>query len=131
MKLNKIYFITLMLFFAGITFASVDADSTKHKGHSMHPTNADTSKMKEPGMHHMMMDSTKMKSQNSSMQTAKIWNSFCPVRGGEVDPETPTLQYQGKTIGFCCPGCDTKFMKNPEKYMKNISEDGKKFVGKK
>lgn len=131
MKLTNILIVALFLMFAGTAFASVDADSTKHKGHNMHSTKDDTSKMKGHGMHHMKMNSTKMKGQNSSMKAAKIWNSYCPVRGGEVDPETPTLQYKGKTVGFCCPGCDTKFMKDPEKYHKNISEDGKKFIGKK
>ena len=100
--------------------------------------------------HHMMMDSTKMHStkkdsikmmdrkmikMDASKQTmktdGKIWNTYCPVRGEEVDPDAPTVQYRGKTIGFCCPGCDDKFKANPKKYMKNLSKDGKKFIGKK
>ncbi len=59
-----------------------------------------------------------------------IWNKVCPVMGEEVDSEAPTEQYNGKTIGFCCPGCDKKFKKDPEKYMKNLSEDGTKFLEK-
>ena len=108
-------------------------DTTKKMHHMMN----DSTKM-----HHMMSDTTKMNHKNmkhemmdhSAMQTTEnkeIWNAYCPVKGGEVDPEAPTVQYKGKTIGFCCPGCDGKFMEDPEKYMKNLSEDGKKFVGKK
>ncbi len=59
---------------------------------------------------------------------AKIWNKYCPIKGGEVDTETATVEYEGKTIGFCCPGCDDKFSKNPEKYLKNLSEDGQEFI---
>lgn len=59
---------------------------------------------------------------------AKIWNKFCPVKGGEIDTETATVEYEGKAIGFCCPGCDDKFSKNPEKYLKNLSEDGQEFI---
>ena len=59
------------------------------------------------------------------------WNKVCPVKGEEVDADSPTVEYNGKVYAFCCPGCDTKFAKNPEKYIKNLSEDGKKFVGKK
>ncbi|TSA27830.1 MAG: YHS domain-containing protein [Ignavibacteriales bacterium] len=59
-----------------------------------------------------------------------MWNKVCPVKGEEVDTETPTEIYQGKTIGFCCPGCIKKFKKDPEKYMKNLSEDGSKFLDK-
>jgi YHS domain-containing protein len=59
------------------------------------------------------------------------WNKICPVKGNPVEEDSPTVVYNGKVYGFCCPGCDTKFAKNPEKYAKNLSEDGKKFVGKK
>jgi YHS domain-containing protein len=65
-----------------------------------------------------------------SVEEVKIWNKYCPIRGGEVDPETPTVEYKGKVIGFCCPGCDEKFVKDPEKYLKNLSEDGQEFIGK-
>ncbi len=59
------------------------------------------------------------------------WNKVCPVKGNQVESDSPTVEYNGKVYGFCCPGCDSKFAKNPEKYAKNLSEDGKKFVGKK
>jgi YHS domain-containing protein len=51
--------------------------------------------------------------------------------GNKVDPDGPTVEYNGKLYGFCCPGCDDKFEKNPEKYSKNLSEDGTKFIGRK
>jgi len=60
-----------------------------------------------------------------------IWNKVCPVMGNKVDVDGPTVEYNGKLYGFCCPGCDAKFEKNPEKYSKNLSEDGTKFVGRK
>ena len=61
----------------------------------------------------------------------KIWNKVCPVMGNKVDPDGPTVEYNGKLYAFCCPGCDAKFEKNPEKYSKNLSEDGAKFIGRK
>ncbi len=107
--------------------------------HQINHTQSDTTKK----MHHMMNDSTKMHHMDSTqmkqmkmqhkmnkekpMQASdskKIWNSHCPIREGEVDSDTPTVQYKGKTIGFCCPGCDSKFMENPEKYMKKFDENG-------
>jgi YHS domain-containing protein len=60
-----------------------------------------------------------------------IWNKVCPVMGNAVSATAPTVEYKGKTIGFCCAGCDAKFKKDPETYMKNLSPDGAKFVGKK
>jgi YHS domain-containing protein len=61
----------------------------------------------------------------------QIWNKVCPVMGNKVDVEGPTVEYNGKLYAFCCPGCDAKFEKNPEKYSKNLSEDGTKFIGRK
>jgi YHS domain-containing protein len=47
----------------------------------------------------------------------------CPVMGGKVDRSVFT-DYQGKRIYFCCSGCIDDFKKNPEKYMKQIQEQG-------
>ena len=60
-----------------------------------------------------------------------IWNKVCPVKGNPIEEDTPTVEYDGKVYGFCCPGCDTKFANNPEKYAKNLSEDGTRFIGRK
>lgn len=37
-------------------------------------------------------------------------NKYCPVGQEPVDPSTPTLQYEGHEIGFCCPGCEDMFL---------------------
>ncbi|MGE5679789.1 MAG: efflux RND transporter periplasmic adaptor subunit [Bacillota bacterium] len=63
--------------------------------------------------------------------TAGIWNAYCPVLGSKVNPAIKTVQYKGKTIGFCCGGCDKEFIANPEKYLQNLSSDGKTFIAKK
>lgn len=76
----------------------------------------------------------KNNNQTESVQKEEVkrpWNSVCPVKGNPVEEDTPTVEYNGKVYGFCCPGCDTKFAKNPERFAKNLSEDGKKFIGKK
>ncbi len=43
-------------------------------------------------------------------------NSVCAICGMKVDPAVPTLEYQGKTIGFGCKLCAPKFNANPDKY---------------
>lgn len=68
---------------------------------------------------------------DSAKTEAQIWNKVCPVKGNPVEEDTPTVEYNGKLYGFCCPGCDSKFAKNPERYAKNLSEDGTKFIGRK
>ena len=82
------------------------------------------------------LDEDSMKNGSESEPVKKdakvaIWNAVCPVMGEEVDPEAPTEIYNGKVIGFCCKGCEKKFKADPEKYMKNLSDDGAKFIGEK
>ena len=49
--------------------------------------------------------------------------SVCPVLGGKIDKSVYT-DYQGKRIYFCCSGCIDEFKKNPEKYLKQMEEQG-------
>jgi Cu+-exporting ATPase len=44
----------------------------------------------------------------------------CPVSGKEFKKSeaSPKYEYEGKTYYFCCQGCEEKFEKNPEKYIK-------------
>jgi YHS domain-containing protein len=64
-------------------------------------------------------------------KTEVAWNKVCPVEGGPVEDDTPAVEYNGKLYGFCCPGCDTEFAENPEKYAKNLNESGTRFIGRK
>ncbi|MDP2366255.1 MAG: YHS domain-containing protein [Ignavibacteria bacterium] len=86
--------------------------------------------LKDP---HQKVETNKVQQIDESKETVskEPWNKVCPVKGNEIEKDSPTVEYNGKVYAFCCPGCDTKFAKNPEKYLKNLSEDGKKFVGKK
>jgi len=43
-------------------------------------------------------------------------NKICPVMGGPVNGKDFVV-YQGKRYGLCCPGCDKKFLSDPEKYI--------------
>ena len=43
-------------------------------------------------------------------------NTVCAICGMAVDPKLPTLEYQGKTIGFGCKMCPPKFKADPDRY---------------
>lgn len=45
--------------------------------------------------------------------------AVCPVSGEEFTPtkDSKTVVHKGKTYYMCCPGCDVKFAKDPEKYL--------------
>lgn len=57
------------------------------------------------------------------------FNKVCPLLGDEVAANSPRVKYKGKIWGFCCPGCDEKFMSDPAKYSQNVSADGKSYLG--
>jgi Cu(I)/Ag(I) efflux system membrane fusion protein len=58
-----------------------------------------------------------------------VFNKVCPVLGEEISAGRPTVLYKGRIYGFCCSGCDKKFVADPEKYVKNLSKDGATYLG--
>lgn len=45
--------------------------------------------------------------------------TYCPVCGNPVDPKTaPSYEYKGTTYYFRCHGCLSRFVENPEQYLK-------------
>lgn len=48
------------------------------------------------------------------------YNATCPVMlGNPVNPAITTT-WDGKIVGFCSETCRAKFLKTPEKYVKNL-----------
>jgi YHS domain-containing protein len=47
----------------------------------------------------------------------------CPVMGGKID-KSAYVDYEGKRVYFCCPGCKTTFMENPDKYIEDMESKG-------
>ena len=43
--------------------------------------------------------------------------------GNPVNKEVYT-DHQGKRIYFCCAGCDSTFLENPDKYLKQMKNEG-------
>ena len=41
-------------------------------------------------------------------------NKVCPVMGGDVDKDSPTRQFKGQTVGFCCANCEGKWDKKTD-----------------
>ncbi len=51
----------------------------------------------------------------------EILQKLCPVMGGPINKDVFTM-YKGKKVYFCCPGCDTEFNKDPEKYISKLPQ---------
>lgn len=54
------------------------------------------------------------KATQPAAQPTRAVNDRCPIRGQEIDSETPMRVWRGHAIGFCCPGCDTKWDAKPD-----------------
>jgi YHS domain-containing protein len=109
--------------------------SSDKKTENMDHSKMDHSKMTGSAMNTMKAgeDTTQAAQLSAKEVDSKLeaWNAVCPVKGNKVDPEAHKVEYNGKIYGFCCNGCDTKFIKDPDKYSKNLSDDGKTFIGTK
>jgi YHS domain-containing protein len=49
------------------------------------------------------------------------FQTVCPCGYGEIRPDV-SLEYKGRTLYFCCPGCREAFKRNPDAMMKQIDE---------
>jgi YHS domain-containing protein len=47
--------------------------------------------------------------------------TMCPVMGGAIDKNI-FVEYKGKKVYFCCPGCEKQFKEDPEKYLVKLPQ---------
>jgi YHS domain-containing protein len=45
----------------------------------------------------------------------------CPIMGMAIDKKV-FVEYKGKKVYFCCPGCEDKFNAEPEKYLAKLPQ---------
>jgi hypothetical protein len=125
-------FIFLGTFVAGALIALVAraAMFKPHAGHEGHPEKADYAPMVSNALAPAQSQSN-AKSESAKPAAAdphaghamakasdadKPVNTVCAICGMDVDPKLPTLEYQGKKIGFGCRMCPPKFKADPDRY---------------
>lgn len=59
--------------------------------------------------------------EKSAMSAQPGQQTLCPVMGGPID-EQYFIEYKGKKVYFCCPGCDKLFLAEPEKYLDKLPQ---------
>ena len=62
---------------------------------------------------------TVVTSVNKQKQVAQ--QTVCPIMGGKIN-KSVFATYKGKKVYFCCAGCETPFLKNPEKYLSKLPQ---------
>ncbi len=75
----------------------------------------------------LLIISCSEKAHRTELDTGLIGTkALCVVTGDEftIRENTPVVAYKGELYYMCCPGCDTEFMKDPEKYIMNVQQKG-------
>ena len=65
----------------------------------------------------------RMEARGVTFEKAPLSQARCPVMGTPVNRKIYT-DYRGKRIYFCCKDCIPKFLKNPDKYLKQMERKG-------
>ena len=53
---------------------------------------------------------------------SELVQKTCPVMVGNPINKEHFVEYQGKKVYFCCPGCEGKFKEAPEKYLAKLPQ---------
>ena len=56
---------------------------------------------------------------HTQSEAVQAGDRFCPVTGDKVSGKH-FVEYKGKRYAMCCPMCEKKFKKNPEKYIAKL-----------
>ncbi len=79
-------------------------------------------KKEDAKMDHSKMEMSEKKVDHSKMDKAGTQKN-CPVMGGTIIKDQ-YVDYKGQRVYFCCPGCESEFSKEPEKYIQKITDAG-------
>ena len=63
----------------------------------------------------------------AARKDANSVNGLCPIMENPVSPTGGFVMYKGARIAFCCPGCETDFNADPEKYMAKMRAEPAKY----
>jgi len=58
------------------------------------------------------------------LDASYTFQTRCPVSGEEIDPTAVLKTADGQKVFFCCPKCKKKFLKNPDKYLSKLEDQG-------
>ncbi len=62
-----------------------------------------------------------MTDESAKQTVAAAEQTVCPVMGNPINKDL-FVEYQGKKVYFCCPGCKPEFEKDPAKYVAKLPQ---------
>jgi YHS domain-containing protein len=68
----------------------------------------------------------------AAAKAAGTVNGLCPIMKRPVETGTSAdfVEYTGEKIGFCCPPCRAKFLKDADKYLAEMRAEPAKYAYK-
>lgn len=60
----------------------------------------------------------------SALANSYTYQTTCPVMGHTIDPTSFTKLEDGRTIYYCCPGCEEKLFGKPAEYASHLANQG-------
>lgn len=82
------------------------------------PAETTTSQMQDMKGH----DNAAMTDEPAKAVAAAIEQTTCPVMDSNPINKALFIEYKGKKVYFCCPGCEEKFKAEPEKYVAKLPQ---------
>ncbi len=61
-------------------------------------------------------------SEAAEVVAAAVEQTTCPIMEGSAINKALFVEYKGKKVYFCCPGCEDKFTAEPEKYIAKLPQ---------
>jgi YHS domain-containing protein len=82
---------------------------------------ATSGKSSEQMQGHEGHDHAAMMEESAKAVAASLEQKICPVMGAPINKDI-FIEYKGKKVYFCCPGCEEKFKAEPEKYIAKLPQ---------
>ncbi|MHC4581787.1 MAG: YHS domain-containing protein [Planctomycetota bacterium] len=124
MDSKKKRLITVLLVGGFVFVALIAVNGCKKEEPAPAPTSTSSEHDHEHGEHgHTHEHTETAMAADSAMEVASAAEqTTCPIMEGNPINKAIFTEYKGKKVYFCCPGCDTKFKEDPEKYIAKLPQ---------
>lgn len=124
MDSKKKRLITVLLVGGFVFVALIAVNGCKKEEPAPAPTSTSSEHDHEHGEHGHTHEHTEtaMAADSAKEVASAAEQTTCPIMEGNPINKAIFTEYKGKKVYFCCPGCDTKFKEDPEKYIAKLPQ---------
>ena len=103
------------------TFKIDSALQIQAKPSMMSPEGGAVVSIHDDGGTQMKMNDPAETAKTNTVSQTDTEQTLCPVMDNPINKDV-FIEYKGKKVYFCCPGCEEEFLKDPEKYMDKLPQ---------